>query len=136
MNMWEKGKYDFDFAGRPVLVVEDNAMSFRLISAALSRVNVTLTHASNGKVAVELCQGEKPFDVVIMDLQMPEMNGLDATREIKKIRPGLPVIAATASTFEDELERCREAGCDSFITKPFKFQRLFELMQSYFDRQT
>jgi CheY-like chemotaxis protein len=70
-----------------------------------------------------------------MDMQMPEVNGLEATRTIKEIRPQLPVIATTANTFgEDELA-FKEAGCDAFLSKPLQFRQLFELMQSFFAQQ-
>jgi len=132
--MERKGRYGFDFTGKSVMVVEDTLMSYKLFSAVLSQVNATVTHASNGREAIELCSGNLHFDVVVMDIQMPEVNGIEATREIKKLRPGLPVIAATANTFDDEEAACREAGCEAFITKPLQFRKLFELMQSFFDR--
>jgi CheY-like chemotaxis protein len=132
--MERKGKYNFDFSGRSVLVVEDNIISFKLISTVLSKVNVTVSHASNGQKAIEMCRGDHHFDMVVMDIQMPELNGIEATRAIKKLRPALPVIAATANTFDDERAACREAGCDGYINKPLQFRKLFELMQSLFDR--
>ena len=134
--MESRSKYNFDFTGKSVLVVEDTMMSFKLIAAVLSKVNASVTHASNGRKAIEMCSGDLHFDVVVMDIQMPEVNGLEATREIKKLRPSLPVIAATANTFDDEEVACREAGCDAFITKPLKFRKLFDVMQSLFEGQT
>jgi two-component system cell cycle response regulator DivK len=136
MKMEARGKYDFDFSGKSVLVVEDTMMSFKLISTVLNQVHATVTHASNGYKAIELCGGDQHFDVVVMDIQMPGMNGIEATKEIKKLRPALPVIATTANTFDSEEKACREAGCDSFVTKPLQFKQLFELMQQHFDRQT
>ena len=132
--MEKKKRFDFDFTGKSVLVVEDTMMSFKLMKAVLSQVNATVFHAPDGRKAIEMCSGDTHFDIIVMDIQMPEINGLDATREIKRLRPSLPVIAATANTFDDEEAACREAGCDSFITKPLKFVKLFELMQSLFDR--
>jgi CheY-like chemotaxis protein len=128
-------KFDFDFSGKSVLVVEDTMMSFKLFSTVLSQVNASVTHASNGQKAIDLCSGDLHFDLVLMDLQMPEVNGIEATIAIKKIRPMLPIIAATANTFDDEEAACREAGCEGYITKPLKFNKLFELMQDLFDRQ-
>jgi CheY-like chemotaxis protein len=133
--MEETRRFDFDFSGKSVLVVEDTMMSFKLFSAVLSQVNATVTHASNGRMAIEICSGDQHFDLVVMDLQMPEVNGIEATRAIKKLRPSLPIIAATANTFDDEEAACMEAGCEGYITKPLKFNKLFELMQSLFDRQ-
>ena len=127
-------KYGFDFTGRKVLVVEDNVISFKLMLAVLTQVNVEVVHASNGRDAIAMCNGDNPFDLVLMDMQMPEVNGLDATRRIKEMHPDLPVIATTANTyFEDEVA-CREAGCDAFMTKPLKFMQLFEQMRAIFER--
>jgi CheY-like chemotaxis protein len=134
--MVRRGRYHFDFTGKSVLVVEDTMMSFKLIAAVLSQVNASVTHASNGRKAIEMCSGDLHFDMVVMDIQMPEVNGLEATREIKILRPSLPVIAATANTFDDEEAACREAGCDAFITKPLQFRKLFDIMQSLFEGQT
>lgn len=128
-------RFDYDFSGKSVLVVEDTMMSFKLFSAVLTQVNASVTHAINGRKAIELCTGKHPFDLVVMDLQMPEVNGIEATRIIKMEHPGLPIIAATANTFDDEEAACRAAGCDAYITKPLKFNNLFKIMQSLFDRQ-
>jgi len=133
--MVANGKYDFDFTGKVVLVVEDNMISFKLISAVLSRVKVEVIHASNGLQAIEMCGTSDSFDLVLMDMQMPEMNGLEATQKIKLIRPNLPVVATTANTFDEDAEACRKAGCDAFLSKPLQFRKLFELMQSIFERQ-
>ena len=133
--MKSTGRFNFDFSGKSVLVVEDTMMSFKLFSAVLSQVNASVTHASNGRKAIEMCSGDTHFDLVVMDIQMPEVNGIEATRAIKKIRPDLPIIAATANTFDDEEAECMAAGCAASITKPLKFNKLFELMQSFFDRQ-
>lgn len=124
----------FDFSGKKVLVVEDTLMSFQLIKTVLTRAHATVVHAPDGSSAIEWCSGDTHFDLVLMDIQMPGINGLEATRAIKELRPDLPVVAATANTFDDEEGACREAGCDGFITKPLKFDRLFRLMQSLFER--
>lgn len=128
-------KYDFDFSDKVVLVVEDNAISFKLIAAVLKQVKANVVHASNGRMAIEACSGDRHFDLVFMDMQMPEVDGLEATRKIKEMRPWLPVVATTASTYDENAEACREAGCDAFLTKPLQFRRMFELMQTFFDRQ-
>ena len=134
MKMGEKGKYDFDFSGRRVLVVEDTMMSFKLIAAVLSRVRAEVVHAIDGQKAIDLCSGDQLFDIVIMDLQMPGINGIEATRQIKKLRPELPIVIATANYFDDDEAACRAAGCDSFIIKPLQFKKFFELMQSLMER--
>ena len=130
-----EGKYDFDFSDKVVLVVEDNQISFKLIHAVLKQVKTNVVHASNGKKAIEECASGTHFDLVLMDMQMPEVDGLEATRRIKQIRPDLPVVATTANTYDETALACREAGCDGFLTKPLQFRKMFELMQSFFDQQ-
>ena len=133
MTMEGRTRYNHDFKGKSVLVVEDTLMSFKLMKALLSRVNVEVSHAPDGKKAIDMCSGDQHFDLVIMDLQMPEVNGLEATRAIKDMRPDLPVIAATANTFEDEEQACRRAGCSAYLTKPLQFKKLFLLMEELFE---
>ena len=133
--MGNQGKYNFDFTGKVVLVVEDNVISFKLILAVLSRVKVEVIHASDGRQAIEMCSNNPHLDLVLMDIQLPEVNGFEATREIKRICPDLPVIATTANTFDEDEAACKEAGFDAYITKPLLFRKLFELMQSFFDQQ-
>jgi CheY-like chemotaxis protein len=132
--MSENSKYGFDFSGKRVLVVEDNQISFKLMLAVLSQVNVEVVHALNGRDAIDFCNSGTHFDLVLMDMQMPEVNGLEATKIIKQEQPDLPVIATTANTFFEDEVACKEAGCDAFMTKPLKFKQLFELMQHFFDR--
>jgi len=133
--MASRGKYDFDFSGKVVLVVEDNQISFKLISAVLSQVKAGIVHASNGRKAIEFCESPAHFDLVLMDMQMPEVDGFEATRAIKQLQPDLVVVATTANAFEEDEIACREAGCDAFISKPLQFKKLFDLMQSFFDQQ-
>jgi CheY-like chemotaxis protein len=127
-------KYNFDFKGRVVLVVEDNEISYKLIAALLSQVNVTLVRARTGKEAIEFCQEDPRISLVLMDLQLPEIGGLEATRKIVEMCPGLPVIATTANAFDEDEQACREAGCTGYLSKPIQFRKLFELMQSFLDR--
>jgi len=134
--MTGRDKYDFDFSDKVVLVVEDNVISFKLIDALLKQVKANVVHASNGRMAIDKCSTDEHFDLVLMDMQMPEVDGLEATRKIKEMRPWLPVVATTANIYDENAQACREAGCDEFLTKPLQFRKMFELMQSFFDRQT
>ena len=119
-----------------ILIADDHQLVRQGFKALLSVKDgfEIVGQAADGDEAVRMALSLKP-DIILMDLLMPRKTGIEATREIKKLRPGLPVIAATATTFEDEEAACREAGCEAFITKPLQFRKLFELMQSFFDRQ-
>jgi len=132
--MAQTGKYDFNFDERTVLVVEDNMISYKLIEAMLSRVNFKLIHAGNGKKAIECCKNHPEIDIVLMDLQLPVLGGIEATRAIAKLRPELPVIATTANAFSEDREACLEAGCKAYMSKPIAFDRLFNLIQSIFSQ--
>lgn len=133
--MAAKGKYDFDFSDKVVLVVEDNQISFKLMNAVLTQVKTNVVHAVNGKEAIDLCDSGQHFDLVLMDMQMPEVDGLEATRIIKQMKPELPIVATTASTYDENAQACMDAGCDGYLAKPLKFQKMFELMESLFARQ-
>jgi len=107
-----------DWSGKTILVAEDVAANYMLIEAVLSMTKATLIWAQNGREAVEACFENDGIDLVLMDIRMPEMNGLDATRAIKRFRHDLPIIAQTAFTYNREEEQIIEAGCIKVITKP------------------
>ena len=107
-----------------VLVAEDEDVSWIFLKQILSRNNYRVIRAKNGKEACELCRGSD-IDVVLMDINMPEMNGYEALEKIRDIKPGLPVIAQTAYALSDDLEQFKDAF-DDYITKPIDRQMLIE----------
>jgi len=136
-------QFDPDFQGRTecfsnltILIAEDDEVSSLLLQRNLKGENITILHARNGQDAVEQVQKNSAIRLVLMDIQMPVMNGFDATREIKALRPGLPVIAQTAFTSKEEKEKTKEAGCDGFITKPVNKIELLCLMESLLNPKT
>jgi CheY-like chemotaxis protein len=111
-----------------VLLVEDNRVNQRVALRMLERRGFHVTIAGTGIEAVRLAAAER-FDAILMDVQMPEMNGLDATRAIRALpRPessGVPIIAMTAHAMAGDRERCLEAGMDDYLTKPIQPEALF-----------
>ena len=111
-----------------VLLAEDNPVNVKFALKILALAGHTVTHALNGKLAVDLWSTQ-PFDVVLMDIQMPEMDGLDATRAIRvleKDRNGrTPIIAMTANAMAGDREMCIDAGMDGYVAKPVKKELLF-----------
>ncbi len=107
-----------------ILIAEDEEVNFRFLEAVLQKTQSQILHAKTGSEAVELCKNISQIDLVLMDIKMPEMNGFDATREIKKRRPSLVVIAQTAFTTEEELNKCYECGCDDILTKPIDIKQM------------
>ncbi|WP_159473107.1 PAS domain-containing hybrid sensor histidine kinase/response regulator [Dyadobacter sp. 3J3] len=104
-----------------ILIAEDNKINMILVKTFLNKIltNTILVEAANGREAVKLFESEKP-DLVLMDIQMPEMNGYEAASEIRKLEKGkrTPILALTAGTLKGEKERCVEAGMDDYLTKP------------------
>ncbi len=115
-----------------VLVAEDNLVNQKLIVALLTQRGHRVTLVDNGVRVLETLEHEM-FDVVLMDVQMPEMDGLTATRMIRA-RPqlvGLPIIAMTAHALKGDRERCLEAGMNDYVSKPIRAQELFEAINRY-----
>jgi two-component system, sensor histidine kinase and response regulator len=115
-----------------VLLVEDNLINQKLERRMLEKMGHSVTAASCGEEAVELVRSQV-FDVVLMDIEMPRMNGLEATKAIREMEKSsgahLPIIAMTAHALKGDREKCIEAGMDDYISKPMKFTGLFDLLE-------
>ena len=113
-----------DLQGLRILVAEDNDINWEIISAMLSMFGITSERAENGKVCVDMIREaeEESFTLIFMDIQMPEMNGLDATRAIRKLEnkwaSSIPIIAMTADAFSENIMECMDAGMNGHIAKP------------------
>ncbi|PKP41536.1 MAG: response regulator [Bacteroidetes bacterium HGW-Bacteroidetes-10] len=113
-----------------ILVAEDEDTNFLYISALLTRFNHCVFRAVNGKEAVEFVKEENNIDLVLMDIKMPILNGYDALRLIKKIRPFLPVVAQTAYALSDDEQNIRAAGFDGYLPKPIMKNQLVGIIDS------
>lgn len=120
------------WGNKTLLIVEDDKVNYLYLSTLLRKTKVQILHAENGVVAVEMCKKNPQIDVVLMDLQMPVLNGYEATRMIKEIRKDLPVIAQTAFAMEEDKQKCINAGCDDFIAKPIKVDVLLSSIEKFF----
>ncbi len=120
-----------------VLIVEDNDLNAKFASAILRRLNFNVDLAVNGRICVEKFL-ENNYDLILMDIQMPVMNGLEATIEIRKLEQQLdvehrvPIIAITAFAFEHDKQNCLDAGMDDYLTKPYRPQELIDRIKIYF----
>ena len=125
-----RAKADVDISKlKLVLVAEDEDCNWELIQNVLNN-RYRLLRAKNGIEAVTMNEEEHP-DLILMDIRMPEMNGLDATRIIKEINPVIPVVALSAYAFEDTINEAMDAGCNEFISKPFKMEHLIETIEKF-----
>jgi PAS domain S-box-containing protein len=102
-----------------ILIAEDEESNFMLLLEMLSGLNINILKASNGLEALEICKSKEPIDLVLMDIKMPVMDGYEATKQIKKLKPNLPIIAQTAFSTNDDKNKALLAGCIDFISKPF-----------------
>ncbi|CAH2031214.1 response regulator [Trichlorobacter ammonificans] len=121
------------FAGLRALIADDNVLNQRVVSMLLDRLGVTSNVTASGREALELFK-LSPYDLIFMDCQMPDMDGLEATRRIREVEAGerrVFITALTGTDTEEERQRCREAGMNGFLPKPLHPQKLFELLENY-----
>ncbi len=122
--------YDYDWNGKTILVAEDEELNYKVLESALCRTNAKVVRANNGLEAIEQILGNH-IDLVLMDIQMPRMDGYKATKEIKKINNKIPVIAQTSFAMEGEKEKCIMAGCDDYLSKPLNINVLFGTISKF-----
>jgi len=121
----------YDWRNKTVLIVEDEHNNFIFLNEIIKRTGAKVIEAKNGVQAVEAVAISPEINLVLMDLLLPEMDGYEATRKIKELRPKLPVIAQTAYTMAREKEKSLEAGCDGYIYKPYNPPELMELISNF-----
>ena len=119
------------FENKQILVAEDDDVNFLYIQEILSQTAATIIRAKNGKQAVELMATVPNVNLVLMDIKMPLMTGLEATTEIRKINKTVPIIAQTAYAFEEEKQHALLLGCNDYISKPIKRAMLISLIEKY-----
>ncbi len=116
---------------RVILIAEDDWISFQYLRTILEKSDITVLHAENGEQAVELVRNTSDIDLILMDIKMPVMDGIEATKIIKRIRPDLPIIAQTAYTYGEEKSKISAIGCDEYLAKPLDYAKLKELLKIY-----
>lgn len=117
-----------------ILIVEDGNVNFLLLKTMIEKTasfECDITRAENGKIAVDYCKDNYDLDLIFMDIQMPVMNGFEATLEIKKTHPSLPIIAQTAYTSKENRDRAIEVGCNDFINKPIRMENIAAVLSTY-----
>jgi two-component system, cell cycle response regulator DivK len=119
---------NYDFSNKKILIVEDIESNFKLLIALLKPTKAQVILAENGLKAVEFCKTIDDIDLVLMDIMLPDINGIEATRKIKEFKKELPIIAQTAFAMGGDREKCLEAGCDEYISKPISRSSLLSLI--------
>jgi len=117
---------------KKILVAEDDDSNFLLIKTLLNQAKIDIVRVKTGFEAVEVCKNTPKFDIILMDIKMPEMNGLEATKKIRAFNERIPIIIESAYFDEANKEAANNAGCNLFITKPIKKSILINSMNKFF----
>ena len=119
-------------AGKRILIVEDNELNMRLLNDVLEAHGYHILKTDQGEVAVDLARRYQP-DLILMDLQLPDISGLEATRRLKddETTRAIPIIAVTAFAMSGDERRARDSGCDAYIAKPIMLQEFLAIVERY-----
>jgi PAS domain S-box-containing protein len=116
---------------KKIIIAEDDWTSYQYLLKILKNHDIIVLYADNGKKALELVIANDDIDLILMDIKMPIMDGIEATKQIKVIRPDLPIIAQTAFAFSSEKEKILSIGCDDYISKPITKDKLLAIFNKY-----
>ncbi len=125
---------NYNWENKTILIAEDEKSNIEMIKLVLQKTNVNIIHVQNGKDAIKKCKELKEIDLILLDIKMPKLNGLDATREIRKFNKKIPIIAFTAYAMPADQQKARKAGCTDFIAKPIKKDKLLEKLDHYLNK--
>ena len=120
----------YDWHDRTILIAEDEEFNFLYLREILSPTKATILRATDGEMAVQICQNST-VDIILMDIKMPRMNGLEATKTIRSFNVTIPVIAQTAYALMEDSDKCIGAGCNDYLTKPISSKVLFGILDQY-----
>ncbi len=119
-----------NFAGRHILIAEDDVVNFKLLKSFLNKTNAIIYWAKNGVEAVDISIKHQ-LDLVLMDIRMPEMDGISASKLIRKYYPNLPIIAQTAYTLKEDIEKMMKASINEYMAKPINGTELLNILKKY-----
>jgi PAS domain S-box-containing protein len=127
----QSSSINVNYIDKKALLVEDNELNREIVKYTLSRHGFEVFEAENGKIAIEILQREK-FDVILMDVHMPEMGGVEAATIIRKeLQLDTPIIALTANAFKNQIEKCKNSGMNDYVTKPYEEEVLVNTINKY-----
>jgi PAS domain S-box-containing protein len=124
-------KKTFDFSGKTILIAEDQDTNYLYISEIIAETGASILKATNGQEAVDLYLENPAIDIILMDIKMPIINGIEATKMIRGFNRDLPIIALTAYAMSGDKEKCMEAGCNAYISKPIIKDDLLSVIDRY-----
>jgi CheY-like chemotaxis protein len=119
-----------NYAGKHILIAEDDVVNFKLLESFLGKTNATIYWAKNGVEAVDTSIKHQ-LDLVLMDIRMPEMDGISASKLIRIYYPNLPIIAQTAYTLKEDIEKIKNASINEYMAKPIDGNELLNILKKY-----
>ena len=129
-NMENKPAKNNDLSNKLIYVAEDDFASFLLVQEILVPTKAIVKQARNGKLLMDMINEKHP-DLILLDINMPEMNGIDFMKEFKLMNLNIPVIAQTAYAMKEDKEKCLNSGCDDYISKPIDSDLLIEKIKRF-----
>ncbi|MEJ5317186.1 MAG: response regulator [Tenuifilum sp.] len=121
----------FNWKGKQILIVEDDKPSSILLTALLGRTGAKLYFATNGQQAVDIVKTNNSIDLILMDIKLEGMNGIQASTIIHEHNPNIPIIAQTACVMAGDRENCMAAGCVAYVSKPIDAYELLQVIDKY-----
>jgi len=122
---------DYNFLGKTILIAEDDELSRYFFEKALKKTRANLFFVSDGMEALRMIEENAEIDLVIMDIRLPKMDGIEATLKIKALNPELPVVIETAYAMDTMRDEALKSGCDEFITKPIRIETLLSILKKH-----
>lgn len=114
-----------------ILVAEDHLINFTYLKALLEDQKYKIIHAKNGKQAVDMVLGDNSIDLILMDVGMPVMDGLEATKKIRETNNTIPIIAVTGYAMYEDVQNALDAGCNEYLPKPIPEKALFDILDKH-----
>ena len=130
----EEEKHRVNLEGRRVLICEDVAINAMIVKAMLESVKIDADIAEDGLAGLQKAH-QNNYDMILMDMKMPRLDGLKTTQELRRMGYRKPIIALSANTFQEDLENCQKAGMNDFLEKPVTLEKLIEMMEKYVDKE-
>jgi CheY-like chemotaxis protein len=133
-NVKSNEELDLLWKGKTILIAEDEENNFKYLEAILKKTEVTIIRAKDGVQAIEELKNNR-IDIILMDIKMPLMDGIEATKLIRKFNKDVPIIAQTAYVLDNDEKQTIAAGCSGYISKPIKRNYLLSMLNRYFNRR-
>ncbi|MBA4411324.1 MAG: response regulator [Bacteroidota bacterium] len=122
---------EYNFLGKTILIVEDEVVNQFFFEKSLKKTRANLFFVKNGYEAIAMVKNNSEIDLVLMDVRLPGMDGIETTNQIKQINPELPIIIQTANVLPSVYESAYVNGCNEFITKPINIETLLKILDKY-----